>query len=66
MNRRVVAVTGASRGGGKGIALALSATGAVVCVSRRSPPSFRAARGETPRYGKTIVEREEGTAWAGR
>ena len=36
MNRRVVVVTGASRGAGKGIALALGATGAVVYVTGRS------------------------------
>jgi NAD(P)-dependent dehydrogenase (short-subunit alcohol dehydrogenase family) len=35
-NRRVVVVTGASRGAGKGIALALGATGATVYVTGRS------------------------------
>jgi NAD(P)-dependent dehydrogenase (short-subunit alcohol dehydrogenase family) len=48
--KMIVVVTGASRGAGKGIALALGAADATVCVTGRS-----VAGGDSP-YGGTVAE----------
>lgn len=58
---RVVVVTGASRGAGKGIALALGATGATVYVTGRSREE-----GDAPLPGTVFRTAEEVTAAGGR
>ncbi len=61
VNDRVVVVTGASRGAGKGIACALGATGATVYVTGRTRQE-----GEAPLPGSVSATAEAGTAAGGR